>query len=166
MYEGNKASKTCPEKETKDASSFINVETLKILAVASKIELFSLISSLEKLRTISALGSAMPPIRPARLGKKGSATATKNAKQPKKIRDPALTHHGHGPFILVTYFNSRIALEVECPWYLYNAVNIPPVVGICIDVHALGPVATDCERKQTRCNDEIRILDAFPHRYS
>lgn len=34
--------------------------------------------------------------------------------------------------------NPRIALEVECPWYLYNAVNIPPVVGICIDVHALG----------------------------
>lgn len=51
----------------------------------------------------------MPPIRPARLGKNGSATATKNAKQPKKIRDAALTHHGHGPFILVTYLNSRLS---------------------------------------------------------
>ena len=31
MYEGNKAYKTGPEKETKDASSIINVETLNNL---------------------------------------------------------------------------------------------------------------------------------------
>ncbi|KAM7517340.1 hypothetical protein LguiA_006923 [Lonicera macranthoides] len=102
------------------------------------------------------IGSAIPPINPARLCKNGSATAMKNARPPKKIRNPVLSHQGHGPSLLLVYLNSRlsktgmayiwkevrlltttnrlvsprITFEVSCLWYLYKALSIPPFAGI------------------------------------
>ena len=55
------------------------------------------------------IGSAIPPINPAKLGKNGSATAMKNARHPKKARNPERSHHGQGLFILPVYLASRLS---------------------------------------------------------
>lgn len=44
----------------------------------------------------NVIRTATPPMIPARLGKNGSATDIKNAKQPKKILNPVSRHQGHG----------------------------------------------------------------------
>ena len=101
-------------------------------------------------------GSVMPPISPAKLGKKGRATAIKNARHPKNIRNAALNHHGHGLLLLLVDLNSRlsktgiayiwndvkllrtinrlvapgITFDVSFLWYLSKALIIPPLEGI------------------------------------
>lgn len=101
------------------------------------------------------IGSAIPPINPAKLGKNGSAIATKNAKNPNKTLIPDRTHLGHGPFLLLVYnlnsklsktgiayiwnelrlfmttsrhANPRSTFDVSWRWYLYHAVNTPSFV--------------------------------------
>jgi hypothetical protein len=54
-------------------------------------------------------GSATPPINPAKLIKKGSATDIKNAKHPKKILNTMRNHQGHGFFILLVNLSSRLS---------------------------------------------------------
>ena len=53
------------------------------------------------------IGRATPPIRPAKLGKNGKATAIKNARHPKRPLKAIRSHLGQGLFILLVYLNSR-----------------------------------------------------------
>lgn len=102
-------------------------------------------------------GSAMPPMRPAKLGKKGNATDIKNVKHPTKTRIPLCSQRGHGLFMRLVYLNSRLSntciayiwkelrqlittsrlikasrnLDVSWPWYLCKAFSIPCFVVIC-----------------------------------
>ena len=57
----------------------------------------------------NVIGTATPPINPAKLGKNGSATAMKQAKQPNKILNPARSHRGQGLFMQLVYLNSRLS---------------------------------------------------------
>lgn len=102
-------------------------------------------------------GSATPPINPAKPGRNGSATAMKKTRHPKKARRPERSHQGQGLFLVLMYLNSKLSnagiayiwkelrllitmsrlvaprtiLDVSCPWYLYNASNIPSFSFIC-----------------------------------
>lgn len=51
-------------------------------------------------------GNATPPIKPAKLAKNGVATPTKKDMNPEKIRILVRSHHGHGLFIFLVYFDS------------------------------------------------------------
>jgi hypothetical protein len=51
-------------------------------------------------------GNATPPIKPAKLAKNGVATPMKKDKNPEKIRILERSHHGHGLFIFLVYFDS------------------------------------------------------------
>jgi hypothetical protein len=112
-----------------------------------------LISTHMKQGYAKVIGSAIPPINPAKLGKNGSATAMKNARHPKAARIPERSHHGQGLLILLVYLNSRLSntgiayiwnelrllsttsklvnpkrnLGVSCAWYLCKASSIPPL---------------------------------------
>lgn len=55
------------------------------------------------------IGKAIPPISPAKLGRNGSANAMKNARHPKKTRNPMRNHQGQGLFMLLVYLNSRLS---------------------------------------------------------
>lgn len=103
------------------------------------------------------IGTATPPINPAKLGKNGSATAIKHAKQPNRILNPVRSHHGQGLFMQLVYLNSRLSntgiayiwnelrlltttsrlvkpranFGVSYPWNWFKAYNIPPLDGIC-----------------------------------
>lgn len=55
------------------------------------------------------IGTATPPMSPAKLGKNGSATDIKNATQPKKILIPERSHRGQGLFMLLVNLNSRLS---------------------------------------------------------
>lgn len=115
----------------------------------------------------------MPPISPAKLGKNGSATAMKEARQPKKILNAGRSQRGHGLFMVLVYLNSRLSntgiayiwkelkllittntlvipisnFDVSCLWKLYKAVNSPSfeAAGICHPIPYL--VHLSCQKE-------------------
>ncbi|KAL9261488.1 hypothetical protein AKJ16_DCAP04526 [Drosera capensis] len=100
----------------------------------------------------SVTGIAIPPMRPAKLGKNGRATEMKKAKHPNNTRIAVLSHLGHGLFMVLMYRNSRLSktgmayiwnelrllmttrrlvipsrnFGILCPWYSFKALSIPP----------------------------------------
>lgn len=101
-------------------------------------------------------GSVIPPIKPAMLERKGSATPMKNDTNPKNTLKPDLTHIEQGRLVLLVYpasklsnagmeyiwkllkqlnttsrkFKARRPLGMSWLWNAYRAVRIPPE-GIC-----------------------------------
>ncbi|KAF1865526.1 hypothetical protein Lal_00004902 [Lupinus albus] len=61
----------------------------------------------EKFHGISSI--AMPPIKPAKLGKNGNAIEIKNAKHPKKTLKTILSDLGQGLFFMLVYLDSRLS---------------------------------------------------------
>ena len=177
-----------------------------------------------KLGYAKVMGSATPPISPAKLGKNGSATAMNEARHPKKTLNAERNQRGHGLFTALVYLNSKLSntgmayiwkelrqlittktlviprrnFDVSRLWNLYIAVNNPSFeTGIwcqiiqVINFHipylsppsylnysqnlsfanfsyqiSIRPIASNCKRKQTHCNDKISKLHSFPHRYT
>lgn len=69
--------------------------------------------------------SVIPPSRAARLGKKGNATAIKNANPPKNNRKHILTHCGHFLFFMLVYLNSRLSKTgMAYTWKLHKQCTI------------------------------------------
>ena len=62
-----------------------------------------------KLGYAKVMGSATAPMSPAKFGKKGSATAMKEARHPKKILNATRSQRGHGLFKALVYLNSRLS---------------------------------------------------------
>lgn len=69
-------------------------------------------------------GRVSPPIKPARLERKGSATPMKKDTNPKKTRKPDLTHIEQGRLVLLVYPASKLSKAgIEYIWKLVKQLN-------------------------------------------